>query len=227
MNPAGACFRSHTNMDHLGALAMSRQATARPRPSGAKSPSEATERIVISVGRLPTRKQVIAPVVSASANGGATQAIREHPAERAAVVDVEPFRSSDESTIVARLSKLAGLEEEMDVQARELACAEAKAIGCCSKPSFPFLTDIMMPNVGGIADEQCRAGNRRQCELSIISHVHGEAVGKPACSGVGTQHQRSERVHIDRNEFGVGKFVSGSDQKPSGARPWIDHSSRR
>jgi hypothetical protein len=82
-------------------------------------------------------------------HGCAAQAICEQPAKRGAIVHVEPFGGSDEGAKVAGSTELAGLEEEMDMQASELACTKAKTIGRANEPSLPFPADSVMPDIGG------------------------------------------------------------------------------
>lgn len=103
----------------------------------------------------------------------------------AASVHVHIPTTSDEGTIVAWLGEFAGLEEEMDVQTGELACGEAKAAGCGREPSLPSHADIMVANIGWIGDEQGRAGDRRQGEVSIVDQVYSEAIGKTEYNSVG------------------------------------------
>jgi hypothetical protein len=114
----------------------------------------------------------------------------------------------------------------MDVQAGELACRQAQPIGCDSEPSLPLLADVMMTDIGRIADEEGRAGDRRQREAAIVNEVYSQSVCKPMYGGIGTQHQRGERIELDGDELRVGKLASGSDQEPARAGPWIDHASR-
>ena len=141
------------------------------------------------------------------------QAVREQSAKRAAVVHIEPFGGGDKGAVIARPGKFAGLEKEMDVQTGELARRKAVAAGRGGKPRFPWLADSVMAHVGRITDEQGRPWDDRKGKTAIIYKVNRQAVGKAQDSGVGAQHQRSQRVHIDPNELGARKFFGGGDEE--------------
>src|SRR5262249_27888568 len=91
------------------------------------------ERLRLGVDDMPRR----------AAQTTREQAIREQTAKRAAVVDVEPLGGRDESAAVARPGEFACLEEKMDMQAGELAGADAKAVRRGCKPVLRWLVDAV------------------------------------------------------------------------------------
>ena len=143
------------------------------------------------------------------------------------VVHVEPFRRRDERAVVASAGKLAGLQEEMDVQARELARLET--VGSCSArhPAFPICRDLVVADIGGVAEEQRRPIRGRKYYCPIVLQMHGQAARHVQRGRIGPDHECRQGIDLDRNQLGVGECLAGSKEEPARAGPRIDNPCRR
>src|SRR5438132_1129540 len=100
--------------------------------------------------------------------GRAAETIGEHAAKHRAVIHVQPFGCRNQGSVVAGPGELARLYKEVDMEARKAAGSESVTAGGFTEPRFPFWRDVVVADIGGIADEQRRAVDRRKRQHTII-----------------------------------------------------------
>jgi hypothetical protein len=148
--------------------------------------------------------------------GYATERACQQLAQGGAVVHVHPFRRSHEHAHVALLCELTGLEEEMNVRSRQLARLDAGTGGAAGEPGFPSRSDVVMPDIGRISDEQGPATCGRQVNGAVIVHDDPGPLGETAGCEVTAQDQRGEGVIFHADQLGIRKLLARRHQETTG-----------
>ncbi len=153
---------------------------------------------------------------------GTPEAVGEESPQDLPIVHVEPFCRRDERAVVTRPGEFAGLQEEMNVQAGELAGLETVGSGYIRHPALPGRGDPVVTDIGGVAKEQRGAIGGRKCDFAIVVQMQGESARHVQHGCIGSKHERSKRVCLYRNQLGIAEHLSGRKEEAARAGTGVD-----
>ena len=158
--------------------------------------------------------------------GDAPELVEKQPAQRGAVVHVQPLGRGDERTDVADPGQESRLQEEVQVQAGQGAGLDAEVGEARGVPRLPVPGDVVMPYVRRVAHESGRAVAVRQADVAIVGDQDGGAARPAADAQVVPQHQRGQRVELDGHEPRGGERGAGGQEKTAGTGTRVDDAFR-
>ena len=82
----------------------------------------------------------------------AAEAIKKKIAHELAIIHVQPFRSSDQCTMVSSFSPFRDRKEKVDVQSGQRTCVQIHGFGFIAQPLFPFRIDQVVTHIRRISD---------------------------------------------------------------------------
>ena len=91
-----------------------------------------------------------------------------------------------------------------------------------ASPVLPFWGDVVVANVGWVAQEEGGAADFREGEGAVVGYVEAQAGSEAEDGGVGAEDLCSERVDLDGKEFGVREGAGGGEEKAPGAGAGVD-----
>ena len=112
------------------------------------------------------------------------------------VIGVQPFRRGDKAAGVPRLAELSDLDEKVQMQTSESAAIEAMPGQLFRIPMFPPRFNVVMTDVGWVADKQRRPGPGGQGQLSKVADDHFESAVQASDMSVGADNQSEQRVGL-------------------------------
>ena len=147
-------------------------------------------------------------------------------AQSMSIVDVEPLGGGYECTEVAIAGERHCLEEEVQVKSGKFAGLQAAARGGSDIPVLPVLFDVVVTDVGRVADEEGRAIRLWQTDVPVIGELDDKAVGETPDIGCRAEHERRDGVCFDGDEFGMREEGGRRGQKTAGAGSGVHDAGR-
>lgn len=66
----------------------------------------------------------------------------------------------------------------------------------------------MVPDIRRITDKESSSGDGGESDLPIVVNNQGQSICHTERSGICTQQEGSQRIGLNRNQFGAGKRLS-------------------
>ena len=113
------------------------------------------------------------------------------------------------------------------MHAGELACLESRSGRSFREPTLPRLRDVVVANVGWIAQEESRPVHRFQLDRPVVLGEYGKGIIDTKNLRVRAQQEDRKRIDFDSNQRGARKRPCRRQNESAGTCARIDDTDRR